>query len=80
VHGLHVIARFAARRSTRALLRFAASCAGRSTAALKSISSGVWPEKAGLRLQYNDSIADAGADLGRPDEIGKVLGVSQKYL
>ena len=26
-----------------------------------------------LRLQYHDSIADAVADLGKPEEIGKVL-------
>jgi type I restriction enzyme R subunit len=33
-----------------------------------------------LRLKYNDSIADAVADLGRPDEIGKVFAGFQKYL
>ena len=33
-----------------------------------------------LRLKYNDSIADAVADLGRPDEIGKVFASFQKYL
>ena len=33
-----------------------------------------------LRLQYHDSIADAVADLGRPDEIGKVFSGFQKYL
>jgi len=33
-----------------------------------------------LRLKYHDSIADAVADLGRPDEIGKVFANFQKYL
>jgi len=33
-----------------------------------------------LRLKYHDSIADAVADLGRPDEIGKVFSGFQRYL
>jgi type I restriction enzyme R subunit len=33
-----------------------------------------------LRLKYQDSIADAVADLGKPDEIGKVFYGFQKYL
>ncbi|QEX18619.1 DEAD/DEAH box helicase [Hypericibacter terrae] len=33
-----------------------------------------------LRLKYNDSIADAVADLGRPDEIGKMFAGFQRYL
>ncbi|MGI8602850.1 MAG: DEAD/DEAH box helicase family protein [Verrucomicrobiales bacterium] len=33
-----------------------------------------------LRLKYHDSIADAVADLGKPDEIGKVFASFQKYL
>ncbi len=33
-----------------------------------------------LRLKYNNSISDAVADLGRPDEIGKVFAGFQKYL
>ena len=33
-----------------------------------------------LRLKYHDSIADAVADLGRPDDIGKVFIGFQKYL
>ena len=33
-----------------------------------------------LRLKYQDSIADAIADLGKPDEIGKVFAGFQKYL
>ncbi|PIR17236.1 MAG: restriction endonuclease subunit R [Deltaproteobacteria bacterium CG11_big_fil_rev_8_21_14_0_20_49_13] len=33
-----------------------------------------------LRLKYHDSISDAVADLGRPDEIGKVFVDFQKYL
>ncbi len=33
-----------------------------------------------LKLKYHDSIADAVADLGRPDEIGKVFAGFQKYL
>lgn len=33
-----------------------------------------------LRLRYHDSIADAVADLGRPDEIGKAFSGFQKYL
>jgi type I restriction enzyme R subunit len=33
-----------------------------------------------LRLKYHDSIADAVADLGKPEEIGKVFVSFQKYL
>ncbi len=33
-----------------------------------------------LRLKYNDSIADAVAELGRPEEIGKVFSEFQQYL
>ena len=33
-----------------------------------------------LRLKYNNSIADAVADLGRPEEIGKVFASFQQYL
>jgi len=33
-----------------------------------------------LRLKYHDSIADAVADLGRPEEIGRVFVGFQKYL
>jgi hypothetical protein len=33
-----------------------------------------------LKLKYHDAIADAVADLGRPDEIGKVFAGFQKYL
>jgi type I restriction enzyme, R subunit len=33
-----------------------------------------------LRLKYHNSIADAVADLGKPDEIGKVFTEFQKYL
>jgi type I restriction enzyme R subunit len=33
-----------------------------------------------LRLKYNNAIADAVADLGRPEEIGKVFAGFQKYL
>lgn len=33
-----------------------------------------------LRLKYHDSIADAVADLGRPDDIGRVFAGFQKYL
>jgi EcoEI R protein C-terminal len=33
-----------------------------------------------LRLRYHDSIADAIADLGRPEEIGSVFTGFQKYL
>ena len=33
-----------------------------------------------LKLKYNDSIADAMADLGRPEEIGKAFVGFQKYL
>ena len=33
-----------------------------------------------LRLKYHDSIADAMADLGRPEEIGRVFAGFQKYL
>ena len=33
-----------------------------------------------LRLKYHDSIADAVADLGRPEEIGQVFAGFQQYL
>lgn len=33
-----------------------------------------------LRLKYQDSIADAVADLGRPEEIGRVFTGFQKFL
>jgi len=33
-----------------------------------------------LRLKYHNSIADALADLGRPEEIGQVFASFQKYL
>ena len=33
-----------------------------------------------LRLKYNNSIADAVADLGKPEEIGHVFAGFQKYL
>ncbi|MBZ0106194.1 MAG: DEAD/DEAH box helicase family protein [Sulfuricella denitrificans] len=33
-----------------------------------------------LKLMYHDSIADAMADLGKPDEIGKVFSGFQRYL
>jgi type I restriction enzyme R subunit len=33
-----------------------------------------------LRLRYNDSIPDAVADLGKPDEIGRVFAGFQKFL
>ena len=33
-----------------------------------------------LRLKYHDSLDDAVADLGRPDEIGRVFAGFQKYL
>jgi len=33
-----------------------------------------------LRLKYHDSIADAVADLGKPDEIGKIFSNFQKFL
>ena len=33
-----------------------------------------------LKLKYHNSIADAVADLGRPEEIGKVFAGFQKYL
>ena len=33
-----------------------------------------------LRLKYHGAIADAVADLGKPEEIGKVFAGFQKYL
>lgn len=33
-----------------------------------------------LNLKYQNSIADAVADLGRPEEIGRVFAGFQKYL
>ena len=33
-----------------------------------------------LKLRYNNAIADAIADLGKPEEIGKIFSGFQKYL
>jgi len=33
-----------------------------------------------LRLKYRDSLADAVADLGRPDQIGRAFAGFQEYL
>jgi len=33
-----------------------------------------------LKLRYHDSLADAVADLGKPEEIGRVFSGFQKYL
>ena len=33
-----------------------------------------------LKLKYHDSIADAVADLGKPEDIGQVFAGFQKYL
>ena len=33
-----------------------------------------------LKLKYHDSIVDAVADLGKPDEIGRVFAGFQRYL
>ncbi len=33
-----------------------------------------------LRLKYHDAISDAVADLGRPEEIGRMFSGFQKYL
>jgi type I restriction enzyme, R subunit len=33
-----------------------------------------------VKLRYHDSIADALADLGKPDEIGRVFSGFQRYL
>jgi len=33
-----------------------------------------------LRLKYHGSISDAVADLGKPEEIGRVFAGFQKYL
>jgi len=33
-----------------------------------------------LRLKYHNSIADAVADLGKPEEIGSIFAGFQKYL
>jgi len=33
-----------------------------------------------LRIKYHDSIADAVADLGQPEEIGRVFTGFQRYL
>jgi type I restriction enzyme R subunit len=33
-----------------------------------------------LKLKYHDAIADAVADLGQPEEIGKVFVGFRKYL
>jgi type I restriction enzyme R subunit len=36
--------------------------------------------KTAIKANQNDSIADAVADLGRPDEIGRVFAGFQNYL
>ena len=33
-----------------------------------------------LKLRYHDSLADAVADLGKPEEIGRVFAGFQRYL
>jgi type I restriction enzyme R subunit len=33
-----------------------------------------------LKLKYNNAIADAWADLGRPEEVGYIFAGFQKYL
>jgi type I restriction enzyme R subunit len=33
-----------------------------------------------LRLKYHDSLSDALADLGQPEEIGQIFSGFQKYL
>ena len=33
-----------------------------------------------LKLKYNNALADAFADLGKPEEIGKLFAGFQKYL
>jgi type I restriction enzyme R subunit len=33
-----------------------------------------------LRLKYNNSIADAVAELGRPEDIGRIFNEFQQYL
>lgn len=33
-----------------------------------------------LRLRYHDSVSDAVADLGKPEQISKVFAGFQKYL
>jgi type I restriction enzyme R subunit len=33
-----------------------------------------------LKLKYHNAIADAVADLGKPEEIGRVFAGFQKYL
>jgi type I restriction enzyme, R subunit len=38
------------------------------------------PAGASSRVQYHDSIADAVADLGKPEEIGQVFAGFQKFL
>jgi type I restriction enzyme R subunit len=38
------------------------------------------PASSLLRLRYHDSIEDALADLGKPEEIGKVFASFQRYL
>jgi len=55
--------------------------------ALKAAGWGVVEEELGqekltplLRLKYQDSTAEAVADLGKPDEIGKAFAGFQKYL
>jgi type I restriction enzyme R subunit len=42
--------------------------------------AGVLSKEAEFGLKYHDSLADAVADLGRPEEIGNVFCGFQKYL
>ena len=56
-----------------------------STSCCRTTSASAWRNSTGkltplLRLKYHNSIADAVADLGKPEEIGKVFAGFQKYL
>ncbi len=49
------------------------SLSSRNTKKTRSMSSPMW-------LKYRNSMADAFADLARPEEVGKVFVGFQKYL
>ena len=63
-----------------------ASSRSSSTSCCRTTSASAWKKLDQdkltplLRLKYHDSIADAVADLGRPDEIGRVFAGFQRFL
>ena len=63
-------------RETQARMRLRGAAEGAAAEDMKELD-GITPL---LRLKYHDSIADAVADLGRPDAIGETFAGFQRYL